>query len=204
MDSIVHPLDDRSVPFYYSSTEQPLVHKTATALQLGPKSSRQYHTLFSTTNDSNHASSSRRGRESTSSHASASDRHVAQIDVNNYSVVLILPKEFPQRSRSNPAASPDSDGDDGPVKDPPSAWSARSARRSSSLFHKSYLHMMVGMIIYVPYVIRPPRGPFLVRLFFHKSYTCPSTLTWQVGINSHPEMSRQPSQNADISKQLNQ
>ena len=168
--SKVHPLDDRSVPYHFSATDQPLLQKTAIALQLGPKSSRSYHTLFphvSLPLDPTLSSGSRRTREGHSSSAGPphnDERYTGYILVSGYNITLVLPKEFPPKTQLAVAGA-ESDGDDGFVKDVHSPWLSRSARRSSSIFHKNYLHMMAGMELFVPYVLTPPRGPFLVCSF---------------------------------------
>ena len=169
--SKVHPLDERSVPYHFSATEQPLLQKTAIALQLGPKSSRSYHTLFphlSPPLDPTVSTGSRRTRESHSSNPAPpqnDERYTGYILVSGYNITLILPKEFPPKPQTV-AIGAESDGDENFVKDAQSPWLSRSAKRTSSFFHKNYLHMMAGIELFIPYVLTPPKGPFLVRLFF--------------------------------------
>ncbi|KAF8582306.1 hypothetical protein K439DRAFT_161858 [Ramaria rubella] len=167
IQSKVHPLDERSVPYHFSSTEQPLLQKAAVALQLGPKSSRPFHTLFPHTSpslDPTQAGSSRRNRDSTATTLAAhnDERYIGRILISGYNVTLILPKEYPPRSQP-PGGGAGSDGEDGFVKDTPSR-STRSARHSSPLFNKNFLLMMVGMEIFLPYAITPPKGPFLISI----------------------------------------
>ncbi|KAF8517510.1 hypothetical protein BU17DRAFT_49629 [Hysterangium stoloniferum] len=160
--SEVQPLDERSVPYYFSATEQPLLQKTAIALQLGPKSSRPYQSLFpdyASSADSHGPNTSRRHRENNVPPSPDVQHYIGRILVSGYHVTLVLPKEFPPKPRPNA----DSDGDDPHVKEVPSSWSTRSARRSS-IFNKNYLHLMVGIELFLPYVLMPPRGPFLVSI----------------------------------------
>ena len=84
--------------------------------------------------------------------------------VSGYNITLVLPKEFPPRLQSVGAGT-ESEGDDGFIQEVPPTWSARSARRPSSMTHKTYLHMMAALEVFVPYVITPPKGPFLVNTF---------------------------------------
>lgn len=169
IQSKVHPLDDRSVPYHFSATEQPLLQKTAIALQLGPKSSRSYHTLFphmSPPLDPTVSIGPRRIRESHSSNASPpqnDERYTGHILVSGYSITLVLPKEFPPKPQMTMTGA-ESDGDEGFIKDVQSPRLSRSTRRSS-FFHRNYLHMMAGIELFIPYVLTPPKGPFLVCSF---------------------------------------
>ena len=171
--SKVHPLDERSVPYHFSATEQPLLQKTAIALQLGPKSSRSYHTLFSRLSpslDPTISTGSRRGREghlSNSVPPQNDERYTGYILVSGYNITLVLPKEFPPKPQITLTGA-ESDGDEGFAKDVQSPWLSRSAKRSSSFFHKNYLHMMAGIELFIPYVLTPPKGPFLVCSFFDR------------------------------------
>ncbi|KAF8499948.1 hypothetical protein JB92DRAFT_2816967 [Gautieria morchelliformis] len=164
--SKVHPLDERSVPYHFSSSEQPLLQKTAVALQLGPKSSRSYHTLFphlSPPLEPAVSTASRRGHSSTSVPPHSDERYTGYILVSGYNVTLVLPKEFPPNSQG-PSVGAESDGDDGFAKEVQSPWLSRGTRRPSSLFHNNYLHMMAGMDLFIPYALTPPKGPFLVSI----------------------------------------
>ena len=119
---------------------------------------------MSPTLDPTLSTGSRRIRDS---HASSNvspqndERYTGYILISGYNVTLVLPKEFPPKSQL-PGSGVDSDADDGYIKDVHSPWMTRSARRSSSFFHKNHFHLMAGIELFIPYVLTPPKGPFLV------------------------------------------
>ncbi|KAL6301581.1 hypothetical protein BKA93DRAFT_919584 [Sparassis latifolia] len=83
LDSQVHPLDNNSVPYNFSSTTCPLIHKAARALNLPARSPHSYVSVVDSA--------------SSSSGAPLEDKYTGHVLVSGYHVSYILPKEFPRR-----------------------------------------------------------------------------------------------------------
>ncbi|KAH9951863.1 hypothetical protein B0H21DRAFT_407 [Amylocystis lapponica] len=90
LDSQVHPLDNNSVPYNFSSTTCPLLHKAARALNLPARSSSSY---VSESMSASFASSA--------SIPPLEDKYTGHVLVSGYHVSYILPKEFPRRERDS-------------------------------------------------------------------------------------------------------
>lgn len=96
LDSQVHPLDNNSVPYNFSSTTSPMLHRAARALNLPARSS----SMYVPTPDSMSSSSA--------SIPPLDNNYTGHILVSGYHVSYVLPREFPRReyeSRSRHGAS---------------------------------------------------------------------------------------------------
>ncbi|KAI0950172.1 hypothetical protein AcV7_008720 [Taiwanofungus camphoratus] len=85
LDSQVHPLDSNSVPYNFSSTTCPLLHKAARALNLPARSSTSYVSLADSISSSS------------ASIPPLEDKYTGHILVSGYHVSYVLPKEFPRK-----------------------------------------------------------------------------------------------------------
>lgn len=159
LDSLVHPLDSNSVPYNFSSSSSPLLHNAARALNLPPRSAESFYTAFGIPNGSVSTSSP----SSRTLNAEANGESVTPVDphytghilVSNYAISYVLPKSFLTRNRST------ADVDTG------SQSSFRSRR--GSVGERNAIQFMAVIDMWIPYVSKPPRSPYLVRLI-HLSF----------------------------------
>lgn len=167
-DSQVHPLDHSSVPYNYSTTTSPLVHKGARALNLPSRSTNSYLSLFLTNSRSVHQSSTT-NRSSMNGAGALDAKYTGHILVGGYHVSFVLPKEFPPNYRIG-SSSLDSDDDDPVVPTPV------KSRRGSVIGDKNMLQFMASIVMWVPFLTQPPKAPYLVRthnLLDNPMLTCP-------------------------------
>ena len=147
--SQVHPIDRDSVPYNFSSTSCPLLHSAARALNLPARSSKSYLTLFSslpTPAGSSAASSNRTSSTSDGINMKAlDDKYTGHILVSGYNVSYVLPKEFPPRSRDEFGSS------------------TNAFKRRPLISEKNYMYFMAAVELWIPYLCKPPRAPYLVR-----------------------------------------
>lgn len=161
LSSEVHPIDNNSVPYNFSSTTSPLLNNTARALNLLPRSSKSYLSVFGlpTAGASVMSHSSRASSSTSSSHSTnippLDDKYTGHILVSGYNISYVLPKEFPPRFGEQSAMRV-------------STFSAAQMRRGS-IGERNNMHFMAGMDLWVPYVSRPPKAPYLVRHFIRSS-----------------------------------
>lgn len=161
MTSQVHPIDNNSVPYNFSSTVSPLLHKAARALNLPARSSQTYQSLFglSYTSASSISSSSRYHASKSNGSTSQSSESVPPLDekytghilVSGYNISFVLPKEFPPRA---------------PVdleEEYPKTSSVRARR--PSIGEKNVVQFMAAIDLWLPFVAQPPRSPYLVCIF---------------------------------------
>jgi hypothetical protein len=165
MTSQVHPIDNSSVPYSFSSTTCPMLHNAARALNLPGRSSQSYLSLFGlpTPVSSTNGSSIPRHSSSSTTISSANspvldDKYTGHIVVSGYHVSYVLPKEFPPRLKSGGSFT---DHDATPMS---------YKMRRSSIGDKNVLQFMAAIDVWVPYVSRPPRAPYLVRKVFFFIY----------------------------------
>ena len=151
MTSQVHPIDNNSVPYNFSSTASPLLHSAARALNLSARSSKSYLSLFALPTPFASVMSSNRSTASTNgiNVPTLDDKYTGHILVSGYNVSYVLPKEFPPRFKDD------------------STSSMNALKRRPSISEKSHMHFMAVVELWVPYLSKPPRAPYLVRLCFH-------------------------------------
>ncbi|KAG8826538.1 hypothetical protein FRC19_008697 [Serendipita sp. 401] len=148
--SKVHPLDSSSTPYAFSSTAVPLLHKAARALNLPPRSNKSYYTFLGIPPPSPiitspaDPSSSRRATAAAPLPLSVT----GEINVSNFHICFILPRILPTRG----ALLADSDFDRTP------------RNRRGSLVEGKNIVFMAGVEIFVPFLSRPPRSPYLLSL----------------------------------------
>ncbi|KAG1756345.1 uncharacterized protein EDB91DRAFT_1041529 [Suillus paluster] len=156
LGSEVHPIDSNSVPYNFSSTTSPLLNNTARALNLPARSQKSYLSVFGMPNSSASAmaASSRASSSTSTSHTTAipplDDKYTGHILVSGYNISYVLPKEFPPRF-----------GEDSAIR--VSTFSAAKMRRGS-IGERNNMHFMAGIDLWVPYVCRPPKAPFLISI----------------------------------------
>jgi hypothetical protein len=158
LGSEVHPTDSNSVPYNFSSTTSPLLNNTARALNLPARSQKSYLSVFGLPSSSASvmSSTSRASSSTSTSHTAIpplDDKYTGHILVSGYNISYVLPKEFPPRF-----------GEDSAIR--VSTFSAAKMRRGS-VGERNNMHFMAGLDLWVPYVCRPPKAPYLVRRFYH-------------------------------------
>ncbi|KAI0076470.1 hypothetical protein K474DRAFT_1662998 [Panus rudis PR-1116 ss-1] len=135
LESYVHPLDPNSAPYKFSDSS-PELQKAARALKLPARNSRSYASLFESVAASTSSSSS--------SIAPVDKKYTGEILVTRYQVSFVLPREFPPRM------------------DESSTSSRSSARRMS--IGASQLQFMAAVVIWVPFLTKPPHSPYLLSI----------------------------------------
>lgn len=169
LTSQVHPIDNASVPYNFSSTVSPLLHNAARALNLPARSMETYNSVFnlslaSTTSSvsSNRISKSMNGSTTSENVAPIDGQYTGHILVSGYHISYVLPKIFPSRNR------------DGLPTDDEGEGFTRSSMRSRrpSVGERNTAQFMAAIDMWVPYVSRPPRSPYLVSLRIHPLFHC--------------------------------
>ncbi|KAJ7112426.1 hypothetical protein C8R43DRAFT_1040718 [Mycena crocata] len=151
LSSQVHPLDNNSVPYDFSSDLSPLLHHAARALNLPSRSSESYHAAFGLSPPATSASvaGSVRSTKSNGSSKSATPpvdtKYTGHILVSGYHISYVLPKAFP----TNEAYSRSAGG---------------SSLRRSSIIERNSVQFMAAIDMWVPYASRPPRSPYLLSI----------------------------------------
>ncbi|CCM03619.1 uncharacterized protein FIBRA_05763 [Fibroporia radiculosa] len=84
LDSQVHPLDNDSSPYNFSSANSPLLHKAARALNLRPRLNASYVSTMDPVSSSVNI-------------PPLDDKYTGHVLVSGYHVSYVLPKEFPRR-----------------------------------------------------------------------------------------------------------
>lgn len=159
LTSQVHPLDNHSVPYNFSSTLSPLLHNAARALNLPARSQETFDAAFNISAPP--GSSSVRASKSSIGSSSKGSENIPPIDgqytghilVSGYSISYVLPKIFPSRGK-------------GQLSDTEGESLSRSAYRSRrpSIGERNNAQFMAAIDMWIPYVSRPPRSPYLVCL----------------------------------------
>ncbi|KAH6918434.1 hypothetical protein BKA70DRAFT_1247191 [Coprinopsis sp. MPI-PUGE-AT-0042] len=153
LSSQVHPLDNTSVPYNFSSTISPLLHKASKALSLPARSSQTFNATFGIATESPPATSSSRVSKADSNPevlAPVDEYYSGHILVSGYHISYVLPKSFPGHN----------DYDDGGYSRPSSS---RHSRRMS-IGERNTAQFMAAVDMWVPYVSRPPRSPYLLSI----------------------------------------
>ncbi|RDB21428.1 hypothetical protein Hypma_011789 [Hypsizygus marmoreus] len=162
LTSQVHPLDNHSVPYNFSSTLSPLLHNAARALNLPARSSETFTSAFSLSSPPSASSViSSRTSKSMNGTSSAGGENIAPIDgqytghilVSGYHISYVLPKVFPTRGKS---VSGETEGE----------GSSRSPylSRRPSIGERNTAQFMAAIDMWIPYVSRPPRSPYLLSI----------------------------------------
>jgi hypothetical protein len=162
LTSQVHPIDNNSVPYNFSSTVSPLLHLAARALNLPTRSSETFNDAFNLSAPPGASSvSSSKVTKSTSTHpgsvniAPIDQQYTGHILVSGYNISYVLPKVFPSRRKTADTFT-DNDGEE---------YSKPSIQgRRLSIGERNTMQFMAAIDMWVPYVSRPPRSPYLVCL----------------------------------------
>ncbi|KAL1741353.1 hypothetical protein HDZ31DRAFT_45614 [Schizophyllum fasciatum] len=155
LSSQVHPLDANSVPYNFSSAASPLLHKAARALVLPQRSSTTYQQAYGLepTHGSTIAPSSRSRMDSMASDVPPVDeRYTGSIIVTAYHISYVVPKSLPSRSPER--------SDEDALTPRHSAYKSRRA----SIGEKTTINFMAAIDMWVPYLGRPPRSPYLLSI----------------------------------------
>jgi hypothetical protein len=151
--SQVHPLDHNSVPYNFSSTVSPLLHSAARALNLPARSHDNFASAFNLPKSNGNTSSSRSIKSETGENTPPIDtQYTGQILVSGYSISFVLPKIFLSHQRNGGNIS---DNDDPPSRNP-------ANRRRLSIGERNQAQFMAAIDMWVPFICRPPRSPYLV------------------------------------------
>ncbi|KIJ69176.1 hypothetical protein HYDPIDRAFT_24029 [Hydnomerulius pinastri MD-312] len=152
----VHPIDHNSVPYNFSSATFPMLNNAARALNLPARSQKSYMSVFGLPTPASSTMHSNRTPTSTASSSATNvspvdERYIGHIIVSGYNISYILPKDFPPRFGS----------DDSAMR--VSTFSATKMRRGS-ISERNNMHFMAAVDLWVPYISRPPRAPFLISI----------------------------------------
>lgn len=156
IESEVHPLDQSSVPYNFSSEASPLLHNAARALNLPARSPHSYLTLF---DHRSNVSSRFVSSPSTSSDADVpllEEKYTGHILVSGYQVSFVLPSELPPLSKLGSSRF-ENGADYTPLP-------TKLRGRRASISEKNVILFMAGISMMVPYMTHPQRAPWLVRL----------------------------------------
>ncbi|CAK5265331.1 unnamed protein product [Mycena citricolor] len=154
LSSQVHPLDSKSVPYAFSSDLSPLLHHAARALSLPSRSSENFHAVFNLSpppSESNIANSirpgsSRSGSSSKTAPPPVEAKYTGHILVSGYHISYVLPKSFPGRYHDADLMRTPGGG------------------RRSSIIERPSAQFMAAIDMWVPYVSKPPRFPYLLSI----------------------------------------
>ncbi|KAF8911057.1 hypothetical protein CPB84DRAFT_1763256 [Gymnopilus junonius] len=148
--SQVHLLNHNSVPYNFSSTVSPLLHNAARALNLPPRSQETFHSAFMLDGQSMSGRSYR--TENGDSIAPIDIQYTGHILVSNYAISFVLPKVFLSRPR-----------DDSP-SDVEGVAPRTPARSRRSISERNLVQFMAAINMWVPFLSKPPRFPFLLSI----------------------------------------
>lgn len=140
--SKVHPLNNNSVPYNFSSSSSPLLHAAARALNL-PARSAEYFPGSASASKSHPAPGS---RTDSNDIPPVEPHYTGSIVVSGYNVAFVLPKVF-----ITPEEHSETDHPKTPLH-----------RRRMSIGEKQQVHFMAAIDMLVPLASRPPRAPYLV------------------------------------------
>ncbi|KAF9454624.1 hypothetical protein P691DRAFT_692348 [Macrolepiota fuliginosa MF-IS2] len=156
LTSQVHPLDSNSVPYNFSSTGSPLLHNAARALNLPARLPTTFNGAFRLSSTTNKASStvstSRSSEPEATTIPPVDPQYTGQILVSGYHIAFVLPKHFPSWDHARTEEE-----------------SERSShlphhKRRLSIGDRNHAHFMAAIDMWVPYVTRPPRFPYLLSI----------------------------------------
>lgn len=172
LTSQVHPLDHNSAPYNFSSTVSPLLHTAARALNLPARSSQTFDSVVKQMRANGYAPSTRTSRTSRSepndSVPPVDINYTGQVLVSGYNIAFVLPKEFLTRSgvdeesymQTPYSTSRSRSEDETPTRTPLS-------KNRLSIGERNQAQFMAAIDMWVPFLSKPPRSPFLVRCLLH-------------------------------------
>lgn len=126
-----------------------MLHSAARALNLPARSHENFVSAFNLPKSNGNTSSNR----STGENITPIDtQYTGQILVSGYSISFVLPKIFLSHQRNGGNIS---DNDDPPSRNP-------ATRRRLSIGERNQAQFMAAIDMWVPFICRPPRSPYLV------------------------------------------
>lgn len=137
----VHPIDSDNAPYNFSSTTNPDLHNAAGALNLPPRSTRSYLSLFDSVT---HATPGR----IRSNVQSLEERYSGSFLISGYNVCYVLPKEFPANNKLR--AGTDSEGDGLSSRTASRRSSSRAGRRGS-VSERNVIQFMAALSLWIPF-----------------------------------------------------
>ncbi|KAG5636413.1 hypothetical protein H0H81_008153 [Sphagnurus paluster] len=161
LTSQVHPLDSHSVPYNFSSTLSPLLHNAARALNLPARSTETFNSAFSLTSPTSTSSvaNSRISKSNGGSSLGGSEnitpidtQYTGHILVSGYNISYVVPKVFPTRPKG--------------ISETESEVYSRSSYKSRrlSIGERGGPQFMAAIDMWIPFVSRPPRSPYLLSI----------------------------------------
>ncbi|KAG6917934.1 hypothetical protein DXG01_000371 [Tephrocybe rancida] len=153
--SQVHPLNNHSVPYNFSSTLSPLLHNAARALNLPARSTETFNSAFSISSPTSTPAMSSRALEPVDSTngseniATIDTKYTGHILVSGYHISYVLPNVFPTRHKN--------------LSETESEGYARKHRRMS-IGEKGSAQFMAAIDMLIPFVSCPPRYPYLLSI----------------------------------------
>jgi len=161
LSSQVHPLDNNSVPYNFSSTVSPLLHRAACALNLPARSQESFNSVFDLPPTTSNASATptRNSKQDNSEKVPPVDpQYTGHILVSGYNISYVLPRVFPNHTQD--------------TEEPFPRPSSRSRNRRASISERNTAQFMAAIDMWVPYVSRPPRFPYLVSRALYSVLAC--------------------------------
>lgn len=152
--SQVHPLDNNSVPYNFSSAVSPLLKNAARSLKLPARSPDTFSSAFNISRTDS-STSSNRGHDHQSNELipPVDVQYTGQIIVSGYNISYVLPKVFLTRN-----------GDSAASLDEENNYLGRTpARRRLSIGERNHAQFMAAIDMWVPFASRPPRSPYMVN-----------------------------------------
>ncbi|KNZ78473.1 hypothetical protein J132_00836 [Termitomyces sp. J132] len=157
LTSHVHPLNNHSVPYNFSSTLCPLLHKAGRALNLPARSTETFNSAFSIPITSPPSISESRSVKSNKTSVEGGSENIATVDiqytghilVSGYQISYVLPKVFPIRPRT--------------LSETESEDYASKPRRLS-IGDRGSVQFMAAIDMWIPFVSHPPRYPYLLSI----------------------------------------
>jgi hypothetical protein len=151
--SQVHPLDNNSVPYNFSSAVSPLLRNAARSLKLPARSQDTFSSAFNLARTDASTSSNRsNGHQLNDPIPPVDMQYTGQIIVSGYNISYVLPKVFLTRKRDSITSMDEEDN-----------FLARTpARRRLSIGERNHAHFMAAIDMWVPFASRPPRSPYMV------------------------------------------
>ena len=169
----MHPIDSENAPYNFSSTTNPDLHNAARALNLPPRSTKSYLSLFDSASHS-----TPRNRSAVNS---LEERYSGSFLISGYNVCYVLPKEFPANHKLR--AGTDSDGDGLSSRGPSRRSSSRAGRRSS-ISERNVIQFMAALSLWIPFaskvrlVLNRTKNPYA-----NPSFSLRRHRTWYVDSN---------------------
>lgn len=156
LKSQVHPLDHNSVPYDFSSTLSPFLRSAARALNL-PQSGQASDSVLKMA----------KTRSKSSDRVPSVDIHyTGQILVSGYNIAFVVPKEIPPRHESQEESYLKTPKDARARSRSEDEVDARTpVKHLISIGERKHAQFMAAVDMWVPFLSKPPRLPFLVCSF---------------------------------------